>query len=93
MAERGKAQILPFTAPAREDGGIEAQSPGQQSDFAEQLRIIEALVFASAEPVSERALAERLPEGADLGILMTELKSNQPLCFLFYMISKHLFLL
>jgi segregation and condensation protein B len=32
---------------------------------AEDLRIAEALLFAAAEPVSARALAEVLPEGAD----------------------------
>ncbi len=31
----------------------------------EDVRLLEALLFASAEPVPERRLAERLPEGAD----------------------------
>jgi segregation and condensation protein B len=31
----------------------------------EQARMVEALLFASAQPMSEKALAERLPEGAD----------------------------
>jgi len=34
----------------------------------------EAIVFASAEPVSERALAARLPEGADIPAAMKELQ-------------------
>jgi segregation and condensation protein B len=74
MTDRGKAQILPFTAPAREDGTGEGQAPRRQSEFAEQLRIIEALVFASTEPVPEKVLADRLPDGVDIGILMAELK-------------------
>ena len=31
----------------------------------EQERMVEALLFASAEPLTETALAERMPEGAD----------------------------
>jgi len=39
----------------------------------EQLRLIEALIFASAEPVPEAGLAGRLPDGADIGGIMQEL--------------------
>ena len=39
----------------------------------EHLRLIEAVIFASAEPVSEIALAERLPEGCDVAQLLAEL--------------------
>jgi segregation and condensation protein B len=41
---------------------------------AEDLRLLEALLFASAEPVSERAIAERLGEGADAPALLEELR-------------------
>ncbi len=40
------------------------------------LRLIEALIFASAEPVSERAMAERLPDGIDLAALLGELEGH-----------------
>lgn len=43
-------------------------------DRFQQIRLIEAIVFASAEPVSRRVLAERLPEGADIGELLEELR-------------------
>lgn len=43
-------------------------------DRFQQLRLLEAMVFAAAEPVSESALAERLPEGADLPSLLEELE-------------------
>ncbi|WP_245480400.1 SMC-Scp complex subunit ScpB [Neorhizobium sp. NCHU2750] len=36
-------------------------------------RIAEALVFASAEPVPESFLADRLPKGTDIGALMARL--------------------
>ncbi len=39
------------------------------SDF-QHLRLIEALLFASAEPVSEEVLAQRLPPGTDLALLL-----------------------
>ena len=38
------------------------------------LRLIEAVIFASSEPVSEAALAERLPEGSDVSQLLGELE-------------------
>lgn len=42
-------------------------------DRTQQMRLAEALVFAAAEPVSERAIAQRLPEDADIGALMADL--------------------
>lgn len=42
----------------------------------QHLRIVEALIFASAEPVSERAIAERLPEGEDIAQLLAELETH-----------------
>jgi segregation and condensation protein B len=43
------------------------------SDRAQQRRIVEALLFAATEPVAEEALAARLGEGAELGLLLGEL--------------------
>ncbi|OAN44048.1 SMC-Scp complex subunit ScpB [Paramagnetospirillum marisnigri] len=40
------------------------------------LRLIEALIFASREPVSERAMAERLPEATDIPQLLAELEAH-----------------
>jgi segregation and condensation protein B len=40
----------------------------------EHLRMIEALLFAAGEPLSIDALASSLPEGADVGSLVTELQ-------------------
>ncbi len=42
-------------------------------DRFQLLRLLEAILFASAEPLSEKALAGRLPEGADLTGLLQEL--------------------
>ncbi|WP_211596681.1 SMC-Scp complex subunit ScpB [Phreatobacter stygius] len=41
----------------------------------EQLRIVEALLFAAAGPLDEEALAERLPKGADLKSLLVTLQA------------------
>ena len=40
------------------------------------LRLLEAVLFASAEPLSDRALANRLPEDADLKALLAELQDQ-----------------
>ena len=40
----------------------------------EELRLIEALLFASAEPLDDKTLAARLPEGADLDGAMRRLQ-------------------
>ncbi len=43
-------------------------------DRFQLLRLLEAILFASAEPIGEKALANRLPEGADLNGLLEELR-------------------
>ncbi len=43
-------------------------------DRFQQIRLLEAIIFASAEPVAERVLAERLPDGSDVGELLQELR-------------------
>jgi segregation and condensation protein B len=43
------------------------------NDRHQQIRLIEALLFASAEPLDELALKARLPEGADVAALVGEL--------------------
>lgn len=42
----------------------------------EYLRLIEAILFATAEPLDERTLAERLPEGVDVAELLAELQAQ-----------------
>jgi segregation and condensation protein B len=45
-------------------------------DRNQHLRIVEALLFAAAQPVEQAKLAGFLPEGADLGGLLADLKAN-----------------
>ena len=47
-----------------------------QPDQAESLRLIEALLFASAAPVTETEIADRLPEGTDVPALLADLESH-----------------
>lgn len=76
MSEGGNARVIPFV---REAEGIaphdgEGQVPVTEPHMAETLRMAEAIVFASAEPVSSKALAARLPDGVDVATLMEELQ-------------------
>jgi segregation and condensation protein B len=41
-----------------------------------ELRLLEALIFASVEPLDERTLADRLGGGVDIGRLLAELKQD-----------------
>jgi segregation and condensation protein B len=43
---------------------------------AEELRIVEALLFAAEEPLDEKALAGRLPAGVDVHALLLQLQSE-----------------
>ncbi|CCQ73628.1 SMC-Scp complex subunit ScpB [Magnetospira sp. QH-2] len=42
----------------------------------EYLRLLEAVLFASPEPLAEKSLAQRLPEEADLKTLLADLKDH-----------------
>lgn len=52
----------------------EGESRSHPADFAETVRMAEAILFASAEPVSEKALAARLPQGADIRAVVEEVR-------------------
>jgi segregation and condensation protein B len=43
---------------------------------ADALRLIEALLFASASPLAETTIAERLPESADVTSLLAEIEAQ-----------------
>jgi segregation and condensation protein B len=62
MAEQSVVQLFPEP---------EAEAPAIEP---EHLRALEALLFASAEPVSEDELRRRLPADVDLGALLEELQ-------------------
>ncbi|HXZ01203.1 MAG TPA: SMC-Scp complex subunit ScpB [Stellaceae bacterium] len=43
---------------------------------ADQLRLLEALLFASAAPLDEESIALRLPQGCDVPVLVAELSAH-----------------
>lgn len=49
---------------------------GEQRERAEELRILEALLFAAEEPLDEKALAARLPAGVDVSALLLRLQND-----------------
>lgn len=62
---------------AEQDGDQqEDDQPGEPLDQAQTVRVIEALLFASASPLSVRDLHERMPNGADVGGALLELKAH-----------------
>jgi len=44
-------------------------------DRFQQIRFLEAMIFASTEPVAQAGLAARLPEGTDVAALLQELEA------------------
>lgn len=71
MSESGN--VVPFTAQEESEISTETPNPAERLHLAEAKRMAEAIVFASAEPVSEKMLASRLPEGVDLRTVMQAL--------------------
>jgi segregation and condensation protein B len=48
----------------------------RDADRAEELRILEALLFAAAAPLDEKDLASRLPAGVDIRALLMQLQRD-----------------
>src|ERR1700732_283715 len=42
----------------------------------EELRLLEALLFASAEPLDQATLAKRMPEGVDVKAALAQLQAD-----------------
>lgn len=56
--------------------GTNVQSLSMETeDHRRHLRMLEALLFAAAEPLSTKRIAERMPEGIDLEALLHELQT------------------
>ncbi|NMG38574.1 SMC-Scp complex subunit ScpB [Chelativorans sp. ZYF759] len=76
MSEGGKAKVIPFVRDGEmgEDREDETGQAELHAHMGETLRMAEAIVFASAEPVSQKALSARLPDGTDVAAVMEELR-------------------
>ncbi len=70
MTDGNNASVIPFPG---EDGARSTKriNPASREEI---VRMAEAIVFASAGPVSEKQLVARLPEGIDLAATMRELQ-------------------
>src|SRR5690606_6861351 len=78
MTEGANSSVVPFPI-ADASAGIDEEAapirnPAERLHLAEAVRMAEAIVFASAEPVSEKQLVQRLPEGIDVPAAMAELQ-------------------
>lgn len=73
MSESSNASVIPFKVEG-EDEEATIQNPAERLHQAEAVRMAEAIVFASAEPVTEKQLAQRLPDGVNIAAAMAELQ-------------------
>lgn len=76
MTEGANASVVPFPLVEADEDEAEAvvRNPAGRLHMAEAVRMAEAIVFASAEPVTEKQLAQRMPEGVDVPATMAELQ-------------------
>ncbi len=51
-------------------------NPAERLHLAEATRMVEAIIFASDQPVSRRALEERLPDNVDIDLVVSELMNT-----------------
>jgi segregation and condensation protein B len=75
MTDGGNAQIIPFLFEDDQAEEAAVDNPAVRLHLSEAMRMAEAIVFASAEPVTEKALAARLPEDIDVPAVMAELQA------------------
>ncbi|HEY7457507.1 MAG TPA: SMC-Scp complex subunit ScpB [Xanthobacteraceae bacterium] len=66
-----RAQKLKLAHPASD-----APEESSAARNEEALRMLEALLFATADPLDEKTLAKRLPEGVDVRALLAELSAR-----------------
>jgi segregation and condensation protein B len=71
IARSLSAQVAEIEADAEAEA--EAPQAARAPDHGEALRIAEALLFAAREPLSDKDLAGRLPEGSDVAAVLADL--------------------
>ncbi len=74
MVENEIEDEAEITADAEQDSAIVTMHP--RADRNQHLRIVEAVLFAAAEPVDAARLASFLPEGTDIAPLLVDLQAN-----------------
>ena len=82
MDDAADTPDTPPEAASEPDAGIAAEQPGAtvtrhpRADRNQHLRIIEAVLFATAEPVEAAHIGSFLPEGTDIAGLLADLQAN-----------------
>lgn len=71
--ETGETEVE-AAAPAEETA--EPAIEWSQEELAAHARMAEALLFAAAEPLDEKTIADRLPEGADINAIVERLTAD-----------------
>src|SRR6266849_5184217 len=59
-----------------DEPGSAARDDARARERAQELRLLEAMLFASAEPLDEASLAERLPQGVDVHAALLRLQEE-----------------
>jgi segregation and condensation protein B len=59
-----------------EEGAVGEEEQDMPAPRPEELRLIEALLFAAGEPLDDKTLRERLPEGVDIASAMRRLQAE-----------------
>ncbi len=74
MDDGDQSVVVPFDGEVGEGEEITIENPARRLQLAEAARMVEAIIFASAEPVTEKALAGRLSEDTDIPAAIEELR-------------------
>jgi len=76
VSESEAESVAHQKTPSEADGDATAVEAGQDLAISpEHIRMTEALLFASAEPLDMKALSTALPEGTDVKAILAELQS------------------
>lgn len=74
-SEAEAAEVRPECAPEA-DSPVESGPEARQEPRPEELRLLEALLFAASEPLDEKALGQRLPDGVDVRAALRRLQAE-----------------
>ncbi len=73
MASLAEKRFVEFEPHLERDEVVTQQQPQSRP---EELRLLEALLFASPEPLEQAALAKRMPEGVDIKAALAQLQAD-----------------
>ena len=73
VAEPTLVEANPVEANPVEPNAVEL-NPAEPQARPEELRLLEALLFAASEPLDQAALAKRMPDGVDIKVALAQLQ-------------------